>query len=111
VERLKLLLDRYGTRAEEFAEYFISHGDTPLKHHWIFSRQEIAFLTQVEKVLHLEDLILRRTNLAKCGDLTPALLDELASILMTTMDWSEVERREEIERTVNVLHDQHGARL
>ena len=111
VERLKLLLDRYGTRAEDFAEYFIKHGDTPLKHHWIFSRQEIAFLTHVEKVLHLEDLILRRTNLAKCGDLTPALLDELASILMTSMDWSEVERREELDRTVNVLRDQHGVRL
>ncbi len=111
VERLKLLFDRYGTRAEDFAEYFIQHGDTPLKHHWIFSRQEIAFLSQAEKVLHLEDLILRRTNLAKFGDLTPALLDELASILMTSMDWSDVERREEIDRTVNVLRDEHGVRL
>ena len=75
------------------------------------SRQEVELLVQQEKILHLEDLILRRTSLAKLGELTPALLDELASILTILLDWSERERKEELARTVKVLQDRHGVRL
>jgi glycerol-3-phosphate dehydrogenase len=111
MDRLEVLFERYGTRAIGFVDYFVENGDKSLKHHWSFSSQEIDLLAQQEKILHLEDLVLRRTSLAKLGELTPALLDELASILTIPLDWSERERKEEIERTVNVLQDKHGVRL
>jgi glycerol-3-phosphate dehydrogenase len=109
--RLEVLFERYGTRAVGFVDYFVRNGDKSLKHHWTFSRQEVELLVQQEKILHLEDLVLRRTSLAKLGELTTALLDELASILTIPLDWSERERKEELERTVSVLYDRHGVRL
>jgi glycerol-3-phosphate dehydrogenase len=109
--RLEVLFERYGTRAVGFVDYFVKNGDKSLKHHWAFSRQEVELLVQQEKILHLEDLVLRRTSLAKLGELTTALLDELASILTIPLDWSERERKEELERTVSVLYDRHGVKL
>lgn len=111
VDRLEVLFERYGTRALELVDHLIKNDDTSLKHHWTFGREEIEFLAQQEKILHLDDLVLRRTNLAKLGELTPALLNELASILTIPLDWSERQRKEEVERAVNVLQDKHGVRL
>jgi glycerol-3-phosphate dehydrogenase len=111
MDRLNVLFERYGTRAMEFVEYFVENGDKTLKHHWSFSSQEIDLLAQLERILHLEDLVLRRTSLAKLGELTPALLEELASILTVPLDWSERVRKEEVERTARVLQDRHGVRL
>jgi glycerol-3-phosphate dehydrogenase len=111
MDRLEVLFDRYGTRALDFVNHIIEHGDKPLKHHWSFSQQEIVYLGKEEKVVHLEDLVLRRTDLAKLGELTPLLLDELATALTIPMDWSEKRRKEEMERTVQVLQDKHGVRL
>jgi glycerol-3-phosphate dehydrogenase len=111
MDRLEVLFERYGTRAHDFVTHFVEHGDKPLKHHWSFSQQEIAFLAQEEKIIHLEDLVLRRTNLAKLGELTPALLDELATTLTVPLDWSEKRRKEELARMVRVLEDKHGVML
>lgn len=111
MDRLEVLFGRYGTRAADLVEHFVEHGDKSLKHHWSYSHQEIVFLAREEKIIHLEDLVLRRTNLAKLGELTPALLAELASVLRVPLDWSERRCKEEIERTVRVLQDKHGVRF
>jgi glycerol-3-phosphate dehydrogenase len=111
VDRLEVLFKRYGTRAMEFVDHLIEHGDSSLRGHWNYSREEIEFMALHEKILHLEDLILRRTDVAKMGELNSALLEEFAAILGAQLDWSERECKQEVERTLRVLEERHGVKL
>jgi glycerol-3-phosphate dehydrogenase len=95
-ERIETLFERYGTRAEEVAEFIATEEDQSLHHKPSFSRREVLFLVKQEKVVHLEDLVRRRSNLMKLGELTPELTEELARILQEALGWSEEEREAEI---------------
>ena len=106
-ERLLLLLDRYGTRAKEIAKFIVQEKDHPLEHLPDYSRREIEYLIRVEDVNHLDDLILRRTMIAKLGRLTQELLVDLAIISGKVLGWSETDNKQEIKRTVNILETMH----
>lgn len=109
--RLHVLLDRYGTQAEQVA-VFVSNGpDKPLEHNPGYSRREIEFLVRQERIVHLDDLLLRRTTLALQGELTAALLKELASITAAIRGWSKAEMQREIERARKVLRENHSVHL
>ena len=75
------------------------------------TRSEVAFLAEKEKVVHLDDLILRRSLMAYLGHLNRPLLDELADILADVLDWDETQQQAEVERTLLILQDQHGVNL
>jgi glycerol-3-phosphate dehydrogenase len=96
--RLRTLLERYGTRAVELAAFIALEEDDPLQQKPSFSQREILYLVNHEKVLHLEDIVRRRSNLMKLGELTPRLVEELAFILQDVLGWSEVERDNEMAR-------------
>jgi glycerol-3-phosphate dehydrogenase len=106
-ERLTVLFDRYGTRAEEVAKFISQDKDAPLTHLPNCSRREIEYILTQEEVNHLDDLILRRTMIAKLGNLTPELLDELAKISGEVLCWKKSEVEEEIRRTVKILAEKH----
>lgn len=97
-DRTLILFERYGTRAAEVAEFIATGEDTPLQRNPSFSQREILYLVRHEKVVHLEDLVRRRSNLMKLGKVTPELEEELASILQEALGWSEEERLAEIAR-------------
>ncbi len=106
-EQLSPLYQRYGTRVEEVA-LFISQGkDEPLAKLPRYSRREIGFLATKEKIVHLDDLVLRRTHIAKLGLLTGSLLVELADILAEFLGWDDEKRDAEIFRTAQILADKH----
>lgn len=107
-ERLATLLDRYGTRAEAVAAFLAEDHDAPLRHHPGYSRREIAFLAARERVVLLDDLVLRRTSLALLDQLGHDLLAELAAIVAAALGWSEEATRGEIERTALLLERDHG---
>lgn len=107
-DRLATLLERYGTRAAAVAAFLVADSDAPLRHHPGYSRREIAFLVARERVVHLDDLVLRRTSLAPLGQLSRDLLTELAAIVAATLGWSEETLRGEIERTTLLLERDHG---
>ena len=73
--RLLDLFERYGTRAEEFATYISLDNDRALTHSPRFSRREIEFILESEKVERLDDLLLRRTLIAMLGETTRGLID------------------------------------
>ena len=112
LERLEELYQRYGTRVEDVA-MFISEGeeDTPLEFLPSYSRREIAFLAEKEKVIHLDDLILRRTHIAKLGMLTKSLLEEIAGILADALGWDVKQKKAEMAKTVDLMATKHGVRL
>lgn len=108
IEQIKSLFERYGTRAENFIDFVSNGDDTPLEYLSTYSRKEILFIINVEKVLHLDDFLFRRTNLAKLGLLSRNLVEELSVIMSSELDWSEVRRSEEISRTLQILQEFHN---
>jgi glycerol-3-phosphate dehydrogenase len=101
------LFERYGSRAREVSQY--QEGiEKPLAAYPDMTRGEIAYLCEKEHVVHLDDLILRRTLMAFLGHLNLGLVDELAGILAEYLNWSAEEKAAEVERTLAILHDQHG---
>jgi len=110
-ERLDVLYERYGARAELAAE-FISHApDAPLKSLPNYSRREWMFLAQYEKVVHLDDLLLRRSMLAMLGKLSPQAVREISAAAAEALGWDESARGLEEARALNILKEKHGVSL
>jgi len=110
MERMELLLDRYGTRARDVAEFMGIAPDEPRPSLPAYSRREILFMAEQEKIVHLDDLILRRTIMALLGQLSLELLVELAGVLAPALEWSEERTQQEIERTLTLLEKVHGVK-
>jgi glycerol-3-phosphate dehydrogenase len=110
-ERLNILFRRYGTRAEAVATFMNGGTDQILRTLPDYSRREINFLIQHEKVLHLDDFLLRRSMLGMLGRVTRGMIDELALIFANYLGWNREQMRAEVARTLSILADRHGVRL
>jgi len=107
-ERLATLLERYGTGADKVAAYLEAGPDTPLDCHAGYTLREIEFMALNERVVHLDDLILRRTLMGLLGEVSGSLLEELAAIVSPILGWSEQDAAAEVERTIRLLEKVHG---
>ena len=105
------LLERYGTRAEAYLAEIEGDEETPLAHHDGYGRLEIAWLTRTERVVHLVDVVLRRTGIAFTGTLTAPLLDELAEVVGAELGWDAERRRAEVQATRDLLAGRHAVVL
>ena len=103
-------LARYGSRCREVSAYQGGEG-TPLQHYPDMTHREVTFLAEKEKVVRLDDLILRRSLMAYLGYLNRPLIDELADILSEVLGWDEETRQIEVERTLTILQKNHGINL
>ncbi|GAA1847652.1 glycerol-3-phosphate dehydrogenase/oxidase [Agromyces salentinus] len=109
--RAEALLERYGTRAEAYLDEVDGETERPLEHHAGYTQGEITRLVRNERVVHLTDLVLRRTSIAFTGSLTAPLLDELADLTGDELGWDAARRRSEIEAARELLASRHGVRL
>ncbi len=110
-ERLKLLFERYGTRAETIATYMNGGTDFILRSLPDYTLREIIFLAHHEKICHLDDFLLRRSMLAMLGRVTGEMVEELAKALGNALGWDEERKAAEVARTLLILSDRHGVRL
>ncbi|MBK9603126.1 MAG: glycerol-3-phosphate dehydrogenase/oxidase [Anaerolineales bacterium] len=110
-ERLQVLYSRYGSRTEAVATFMKRAEDEPLKTLPSYTRREIMFLAQYEKIARLDDLLLRRTMLAMLGRLTKEIVLETADVLGDALGWSSEQKTAEAERTLRLLRDRHGVQL
>jgi glycerol-3-phosphate dehydrogenase len=110
-ERLKVLFERYGTRAESIATYMNGGTDFILRTLPDYSLREIIFLAQHEKICHLDDLLLRRSMLAMLGRLTGETINELARALGNALGWNEERKTAQVARALLILEDKHGVRF
>jgi glycerol-3-phosphate dehydrogenase len=110
-ERLNNLFQRYGTRLEAMADYMGRVPDVALTTLPDSTRREISYVALNEKVVHLDDLLLRRSMLAMLGKLTRASVDELAGVVGETLGWDEAQKQAEVTRALSILADRHGVRL
>ncbi|MDJ0324383.1 glycerol-3-phosphate dehydrogenase/oxidase [Cryobacterium sp. PH31-AA6] len=109
--RAATLLTRYGTRAADVIGWLTEEADAPLANHTDYSRREIEYLAATESVMHLVDLVLRRTSLAFRGELSLPLLDELAAVLAPVLGWDAATRENEVALTMTMLRETHGVQL
>ncbi|MEZ5869555.1 MAG: FAD-dependent oxidoreductase [Defluviimonas denitrificans] len=105
--RAQTLLARYGTRAGAVLRHE-GAAPVPLSVAGDYSEQEVDWLLQNERVVHLADLILRRTDLAVTGRLTIADLERMADLAALTLNWDARRRRAELRSTRAVLENRHG---
>lgn len=107
-KRVRDLFERYGTRAEAVAMFISKQADQPLKSLPDYSRREIGFICQNESVVHLDDLLLRRSMLAMLGLLTRTAVDELAQAAGESLGWTGTQVEAETARVLDLLAARHG---
>jgi glycerol-3-phosphate dehydrogenase len=110
-DRTEQLLRRYGTRATTVIDFLARTGDDPLESTGEFTAQELCFMVEHEHVVHLLDVLLRRTSSAFDGAVTRAVIEETARILGGFLGWSAQRTAEEIDEAVRVLREEHGVDL
>jgi glycerol-3-phosphate dehydrogenase len=107
-QSLAVLLERYGSRARRIAEDAAREGDRPLDHAPDYSTAEIAWLCRHEHVRRLEDLLLRRTNLALLGRLSRPLLVELAGIWGSVLGRTDAEQAAAVAESIHHIRQRFG---
>lgn len=110
-ERVATLLERYGSRAGRVAAYLKAGPDAPLVHHSAYSRREIEFMALHERVVHLDDIVMRRTLIGLLGQTTLPLLEELASIVSPLLQWPPQHADAEVQQVVELFKRVHGVTL
>ena len=110
-QRAANFVGRYGTLAQALAERLAVAGDDPLRHAPDYSVAELRHLCHETGVVHLADLVLRRTLIAISGKVTDALLAELADIAAEALGWDAARRSQELHACAELLRERHGVTL
>ncbi|THV20515.1 glycerol-3-phosphate dehydrogenase/oxidase [Peteryoungia ipomoeae] len=111
-ERAEELLRRYGTTAAAVLSADLTTSDhRRLSGVPDYSFREIDWIVRNEMVVHLSDIVLRRTTLAIEGRLTLAGLREIAGIAGTALSWDAGRVAVEIDDVVTQLDRFHSQRL
>ena len=107
--RATTLLARYGTTAAGILQV---EGTGPqMLRDADYSHAELTWLITHEQVVHLPDLVMRRTALAVTGQLSARDLDCIAEICGAALGWSPERTASELEQTRAMLVSRHRLRL
>lgn len=102
--RLDTLLTRYGTTAADIARHESGWPDQRrLPDTDSYSLAEIDWIARNERVVHLGDIVMRRTTLAIEGKLTEADLQTIADVTAAALDWTTARRDEEVAQLTQHL--------
>lgn len=105
LERAATLLDRYGTvAADVIAAIAEDEDDAPLASAPGYSSGELRHLARTEGVVHLEDVLLRRTSLAFIGGVSAESAREVAEAIAPVTGWDAAARDLEVERGLAAVH-------
>ncbi|MFS0867825.1 glycerol-3-phosphate dehydrogenase/oxidase [Microbacterium sp. 179-B 1A2 NHS] len=100
-EQAVRMLHRYGTHATAVAAALREDADdAPLASLPRYTSGELRYMARAEAVVHLEDVLLRRTSIAFRGEATPAVVEEIAEIVGDVRGWDEAQRRTEVHRAL-----------
>jgi glycerol-3-phosphate dehydrogenase len=110
-DRVRALFSRYGTYAARVAAFMAAGADQTVPHASGYSARELQFLALHEHVVHLDDLILRRTMIGMLGQLSTPLLEALARLTAEALGWDDVRTADETNRARALLWSRHGVRV
>lgn len=105
--RVGMLLDRYGTTARGVLAHEGS-APVPLPDLPDHSESEIDWIVRTEQALRLEDVLLRRTQLAVTGRLTTPALLQIAALMAQALGWDEARLHAELAAARETLSARHG---
>ena len=109
--RAQNLLARYGSKALPLAQRLAASGDVPLQHAPDYSAAELSYLCLETGVVHLDDLVIRRTLLAIRGLVTDAALAEISGIAAEALGWDADRAHKELRTCATALRERHNVRL
>lgn len=111
-ERVAELLSRYGTTAQTILAEASGHSDSArLPDATTYSYAEIDWIARNELVVHLGDVVFRRTTLAILGALTVADLQAIAAVAGAALGWSDERKGLEVADVIAILEKYHGLKL
>ncbi|WP_424445382.1 glycerol-3-phosphate dehydrogenase/oxidase [Microbacterium sp. CH-015] len=102
-DRAGVLLDRYGTGAAEVVAA-IGDDDTSLRTVPSYSRDELRHLAATELVVHLADMLLRRTAIAFLGAATREAAVEVAEVIAPVLGWDAGAQAVEVDQALAAVH-------
>lgn len=107
--RAETLLARYGTTAREI---LMAEGSAArmLRDASDYSLQEFGWIIDHERVVHLADLVMRRSAIAVTGRLSARDLAALADLCADRLGWDAARRDAELDRTARMLRERHRMR-
>jgi len=101
--RASVLLDRYGTIAAEVAAA-LGQDDEPLRSLPAYSTGELRHLARSEHVVHLDDLLQRRTAIAFTGHADREVATEIAAVVGSVLGWDAATQAAEVDRALARVH-------
>ena len=105
--RGRVLLERYGTKARDVANFLaVAHDEAILGDR--LSTREVAYFVEHEKATRLNDVLLRRTDLTYTGDLTGDVFDRIARAFAEAAGWDSARVDEERMLALDELRRAHG---
>ncbi len=102
-DRAGVLLDRYGTGAAEVVAA-IGDDDASLRTVPSYSRDELRHLAATELVVHLADVLLRRTAIAFLGAATREAAVEVAEVIAPVLGWDAGAQAVEVDQALAAVH-------
>jgi len=109
-ERADQLLSRYGTTALDLLKSTSMQSDGErLTDIPDYSVAEIFWIARRERVVHLADIVLRRTTLAIEARLTHPALEHIAEVAAKALGWDQTRMEAEIAATARILESFHDA--
>lgn len=102
-DRAATLLDRYGTVATEVIDA-LGDDDAPLETLPTYSTGELRHLAVTEQVVHLSDVLLRRTAIAFTGAASAEAAAEIAAAIAPVFGWDAAAQAAEVERALVAVH-------
>ncbi len=108
--RGRMLVARYGTRALAVRAFLAEADDRPILGDALSAR-ELEWMVRHEHVRHVADVVLRRTSLAFVGAIDADGVTAIAEALAPHLGWNASRTREEAERCLTVLREEHGLAL
>jgi glycerol-3-phosphate dehydrogenase len=72
------------------------------------TEDELRYFASYEKVIHLDDLLLRRTSIGWLGLIDEQSLEEIAGIVASELKWDEALKNSEIDRVKEIFQKNHS---
>lgn len=105
-ERVGQLLDRYGTTARAILQAEGARPET-LADAADYTLQELDWIARNEAVVHLADVVMRRTALAITGRLTMRDLHQIARVTAAALQWDDTRLQQEMAEVQAKLAADH----
>ncbi|MBX4920456.1 glycerol-3-phosphate dehydrogenase/oxidase [Rhizobium bangladeshense] len=102
--RAQELVDRYGTTAEAVATFRSDYSDERrISGSQTYSFREFDWIARKELVVHLADIVMRRSTIAIEGRLTEEGLKDIAEVAAKPLGWDGPRVKREIDEVISLL--------